>query len=247
MPPLSPSNFVNPSPGLAEETPMLFESAVTSITIGLLATASPCVLPLYPGFLAYLSGSQTESTSRGNRYLLGFFVLAGVLTMMLALGFGIALLSISIGRALSVFIPLADLLILVLGILLLANLNPFKALPQIQVPLLSHPYLNAYLYGLLYGPIALPCSGPLVVGIFAYSLTAGEMFSKLWVFLWFGIGFGLPLLLLSLLSGAAQRSITRLFARHSRVVNLVGGLLLIGAAIYDFVQNWEFIQRIFLT
>ena len=226
---------------------MLFESALTSITIGLLATASPCVLPLYPGFLAYLSGSQTESTSRGNRYLLGFFVLAGVLTMMLALGFGIALLSISIGRALSVFIPLADLLILVLGILLLANLNPFKALPQIQVPLLSHPYLNAYLYGLLYGPIALPCSGPLVVGIFAYSLTAGEMFSKLWVFLWFGIGFGLPLLLLSLLSGAAQRSITRLFARHSRVVNLVGGLLLIGAAIYDFVQNWELIQRIFLT
>ena len=221
---------------------MLFESALTSITIGLLATASPCVLPLYPGFLAYLSGSQTESTSRGNRYLLGFFVLAGVLTMMLALGFGIALLSISIGRALSVFIPLADLLILVLGILLLANLNPFKALPQIQVPLLSHPYLNAYLYGLLYGPIALPCSGPLVVGIFAYSLTAGEMFSKLWVFLWFGIGFGLPLLLLSLLSGAAQRSITRLFARHSRVVNLVGGLLLIGAAIYDFVQNWEFIR-----
>ena len=221
---------------------MLFESALTSITIGLLATASPCVLPLYPGFLAYLSGSQTESASRGSRHLLGFFVLAGVLTMMLALGFGIALLSISIGRALSVFIPLADLLILVLGILLLANLNPFKALPQIQVPLLSHPYLNAYLYGLLYGPIALPCSGPLVVGIFAYSLTAGEMFSKLWVFLWFGIGFGLPLLLLSLLSGAAQRSITRLFARHSRVVNLVGGLLLIGAAIYDFVQNWEFIR-----
>ena len=67
-------------------------------------------------------------------------------------------------------IPAADLLLVMLGVLLLLNRNPFKALPQMQAPLLKHRFVNAYAYGLLYGPIALPCSGPLVVGIFALSL-----------------------------------------------------------------------------
>jgi len=216
------------------------ELILTSLSIGLLATTSPCVFPLYPGFLAYISGGQ-EKLGQVGRYFLGFFVLAGVLTMMLALGGLIAFLSISVGRALSVLIPIADVLILLLGVLLLLDKNPFKALPQIQVPVLSHPFANAFIYGLLYGPIALPCSGPLVVGIFAFSLTATEFFSKLGVFFWFGIGFGSPLLILSLLSGAAQRHITRFFARHSRLINLLSGILLVGVGLYDLWLNRELI------
>jgi cytochrome c-type biogenesis protein len=215
--------------------------ALASILLGLLATTSPCVLPLYPGFLAYLSG-QTEQEQGKGRYFLGLFVLAGVLSMMLALGGLIALLAVPTGNILAYIIPLADALILFLGILLLLDRNPFKTLPQIQIPVLRHPFLNAYTYGLLYGPIALPCSGPLVVGIFALSLTAGEALSKLWVFLWFGLGFGLPLFILSLLSRALQRQLTVLFARHSRVVNIVGGLLLIGVAIYDVSKNWDLLR-----
>ena len=34
------------------------DAILTSISVGLLATTSPCVLPLYPGYLAYLSGGQ---------------------------------------------------------------------------------------------------------------------------------------------------------------------------------------------
>ncbi len=217
------------------------EVILTSLSLGLLSTTSPCVLPLYPGFLAYLSGSQENLKDSKGRYLLGFFVLGGVLTMMLLLGGLIALLSVSIGRALSLIIPAADILIILLGVMLLLDINLFKGLPQVQVPLLSHPFGNVYLYGLLYGPIALPCSGPLVVGIFAYSLTAGEVFGKLSVFLWFGIGFGLPLLLLSFLSGANQRWLTRQFAQHARLINVVGGLLLIGVAVYDLASNYKMI------
>jgi cytochrome c-type biogenesis protein len=217
------------------------DSILTSIFLGILATGSPCVLPLYPGFLAYLSGGQQALAGSKGRYLLGFFVLAGVLVMMLALGGLIALLSVSIGSALSIAIPLADVLIVALGVMLIFDRNPFKRLPQIQVPVLSHPYVNAFLYGLLYGPIALPCSGPLVVGIFALSFTAEEAIGKLAVFLWFGLGFGLPLLLLSFLAGASQRWITRQFAIHSRAINLIGGFLLVGIGIYDFVSNWDLI------
>ncbi len=220
------------------------EIALTSLFLGLLATTSPCILPLYPGFLAYLSG-QAEAGSGWLRYFLGLSVLAGVLTMMLALGGLIALLSVSIGSVLAYLIPLADFLILLLGGLLLFDRNPFKSLPQIQVPVLRSPLLNAYLYGLLYGPIALPCSGPLVVSIFALSFTVGEALSQFWVFLWFGMGFGIPLLILSLLSGAFQRRLTTLFARQSRLINAIGGLLLIGIAIYDLVQNWGLLRAFY--
>jgi cytochrome c-type biogenesis protein len=215
--------------------------ALTSVLLGLLATTSPCILPLYPGFLAYLSGQNEIGASR-QRYYLGLFVLAGVLTMMLALGAVIALLAIPIGAMLAYIIPVADLLILLLGVLLLLDRNPFKSLPQIEVPLLRSPLLNAYVYGLLYGPIALPCSGPLVVSIFALSLTVGEVLSKLSVFLWFGLGFGIPLLILALLSAALQRQVTRIFARHSRVINVTGGVLLIAIAVYDLRLNWEMLS-----
>ncbi len=219
---------------------MSFSEIFTSISLGLLASTSPCILPLYPGYLAYLSGGQSTVAGRTyGRYLLGFFVLAGVLTMMLILGFIIAALSISVGRALSVLLPLADFLIISLGVMLLLNINPFKQLPQLQVPVLSHPYINAFVYGLLYGPIALPCSGPLVVGIFALSLTATEAVNQLAIFLWFGLGFGLPLLLLSFLSGSAQRWITRQFALHARLINTIGGLLLVGIGLYDLWSNWD--------
>lgn len=222
------------------------EAIFTSLSLGLLATTSPCVLPLYPGYLAYISGGQNGLRGKWSRYLLGVFVLAGVLTMMLALGGLIALLSISVGRALSVIVPLADVIIILLGVLLLLNINPFKSLPQVRVPVLSHPFVNAFLYGLLYGPIALPCSGPLVVSIFALSVTVGEALSKLNIFFWFGMGFGLPLLVLSFLSGAAQRRITRQFAVHAHFINLLSGLLLVSVGAYDLISNWTLI-RIFLT
>jgi cytochrome c-type biogenesis protein len=220
----------------------MIEAVLTSLSLGLLSSTSPCVLPLYPGFLAYLSGRQEALNSGRGRYLLGVAVLAGVLVMMLALGLVISLISVSVGQALAVAIPVADLLIITLGVLLVLNRNPFKTLPQLRVPVLTNPFANAFLYGLLYGPIALPCSGPLVVGIFAFSLTAGEALDKLTIFIWYGLGFGLPLLALSLLSGAAQRWITRQFARHARTINLAGGILLIGIALYDLVSNWELIR-----
>jgi cytochrome c-type biogenesis protein len=96
---------------------------------------------------------------------------------------------------------------------------------------------------LLYGPIALPCSGPFVVSIFALSVTVGDLLGKLGIFLWFGLGFGVPLLALSLLSGATAQWITRQFARRARLVNTIGGFLLVGIGIYDLAQNWGLVKE----
>jgi cytochrome c biogenesis protein CcdA len=49
-------------------------------------------------------------------------------------------------------------------------------------------------------------------------------------------------MMLSFLSGALQRQLTTLFARHSRTINIVSGLILVGIALYDLVKNWEFLK-----
>jgi cytochrome c biogenesis protein CcdA len=59
------------------------------------------------------------------------------------------------------------------------------------------------------------------------------------------LGLGVPLLILSFLSAALQRQLTALFARHSRIVNFIGGLLLVGVAIYDLTKNWKFLRLFF--
>jgi len=82
----------------------------------------------------------------------------------------------------------------------------------------------------------------LVVSIFALSLTVSDALGKLNVFLWFGLGFGIPLLILSFISGAAQRWITRQFALRARLINILSGILLLGVGIYDLWTNWDLIS-----
>ncbi len=214
------------------------ETAATAFWIGLLAATSPCVLPLYPGYLAYLSG-QPRTTPGLVRRLLGPAVLAGVLTMMLAIGAIVTVFSLAIGRALTVLVPIAISVILIMGLAMLAGWNPFKRLPGIRIRGTRRPLLGAFTYGMLYGPIALPCCGPLVVAIFALSATVGEALGSLWVFLWFGVGLGAPLLLLSLVPTSLQRRFTAFSANHGRAIEIVGGLLLVGVALYYIAENWE--------
>ncbi len=217
-----------------------------AFSIGILATLNPCVLPLYPGFLSYLAANAKKLKRQRGIRLLGLFVLAGVLTMMLLLGALIAALNVSAGRVLAIVTPVADLVVVSLGILLLMGRNPFARLPQIQFRSGGEsPFLNAYLYGLLYGPIALPCSGPLVISLFALSFSAQGFLTQLLFFLVFGLGFGLPLLAISLLARSRQQWVLNQFTKHYRLISRLSGVLLIIVGTWDFFVNWSAI-RLFL-
>jgi cytochrome c-type biogenesis protein len=171
---------------------------------------------------------------------LGFFVLAGVLTMMTVLGALIAALSVGIGRVLALVTPLADIIVVALGLLLLLGMNPFARLPQIRLKgQTEEPFLNAYIYGLLYGPIALPCSGPLVVSLFTLSFSLQGFFNQLLFFLIFGLGFGIPLLAISFLARSRQGWILQQFSRHYHIISRVGGLLLIFVGVWDLTVNFD--------
>ena len=96
-----------------------------------------------------------------------------------------------------------------------------------------NPYATAFAYGLLIGPMTLPCAGPLIVS--AFVLGAGSITSLadslLYAFA-FGLGFGWPLILLPLLAASAQRHVTRWLADRYGLLTRVAGLMLIGIGLF---------------
>lgn len=214
----------------------------TAFGIGLLATLSPCALPLYPGFLAYLAAGGAGRRPGSARWL-GGVVLAGVLTMMLALGALIAVLALAVGQVLVFVTPLADLLVIGLGVALLFGKNPFEKLPMPGGGTAAgSPVRSAYVYGLMYGPIALPCSGALLVSIFTLSLSLGSFAERLLFFLAFGLGFGVPLFAIALLAEGRQRALLGLFRRNYGVLSRVAGVILIAVGLLDLRTNLPFVR-----
>ena len=202
-----------------------------AVGLGVGATITPCILPLYPAFLAYLTGSS--GGARLAPIVAALLVWAGVVTGMVVIGAVFALFALSLSSYFRFVVPVADVLLIVLGVLLLAGRNPFARLPQLAPAAVGRggPILGAYAYGLLFAPIALPCSGPFLVGVFAYSLTVGDVAEQLAFFLFFGVGFGLPLFILGGLGQARGAQLARGMVRWERPLQLVIGaaLVLVGA------------------
>jgi cytochrome c-type biogenesis protein len=161
---------------------------------------------------------------------------------MLALGAVISALQIAVGQALVLVTPLADLAVIGLGVALLSGANPFARLPVLSFGSAGgSPVPSAYVYGLLYGPIALPCSGPLLIGIFTLSLSVGSLVEKLGFFLLFGLGFGVPLFAIALLAQGWQSALLRLFTRHYAVFSRLAGIVLVAAGAWDLSVNLPFV------
>lgn len=216
---------------------------------GIGATVTPCVLPLYPAFLAYLTRTApvaSPADGRGGAVtvrlpagLAALLVWAGVVTGMLAIGGLIAALAVPMGDFNRFVLPVADLLLIGLGVLLLIGINPFARLPQPSPTAFgrSGPMVGAFSYGLLFAPIAIPCSGPFLVGIFAFSLTIGDAIGRLLFFGVFGIGFGLPLFVLGTVGQARGARLARAVVRYERPLQLVLGLALVVVGIWDLASN----------
>ena len=194
-----------------------------------------CLLPLYPGLIAFLVGNAENQRAKQAAGWLGLVVLGGVLVMMTFIGFILFLFQKSFASLFIWFLPLSYGLIIVLGLLLLLNQNPFLRLSGLQAPMLHNPLFSAFLYGLLLAPMTLPCTGPIIVG--AFLLGTGSftgLLDKLMYFLFFGFGFGWPLIVLPILALPWQHRVTRWLSRHHKLLNNLSGLLLVSLGVFGF-------------
>mgnify|MGYP005854224003 CR=1 FL=1 len=180
-----------------------------------------CILPRDPGLIAIMAGNWTA--------------LAGVLSLMVAVGGVLHIVGRSFGLVLPVLLPAIYVVVIALGILMLSGRNPFARLAMAQAPALRNPSLRAYVYGLLLGPITLPCAGPLVVSAFLLGAgNLGRLADGLLYFLFFGLGFGWPLVVLPWLAAPLQRRFTGWMTTNYGLLTRSSGALLILIGLFGF-------------
>jgi cytochrome c-type biogenesis protein len=156
--------------------------------------------------------------------------------MMLLVGFLLYLARQSFGAVLPVLLPIVYIVVIVFGIMMLLGFNPFNRLTTLNVPILKNTYATAYLYGLLLGPMTLPCTGPLITTAFLIGASDAMLLADgLIYFLFFGLGFGWPLVVLPLLALPLQRRFTHWLTQNYTVLTRISGLLLLAIGIYGFV------------
>lgn len=197
-----------------------------------------CVLPLYPGLIAFLGGTATGDSGSRWRSGLGIIVLAGVLSAMLALGWVMYRMQLVFSDIFDWFLPLVFGLVLLLGLAMVFGRNPFARMQTVQAPVVSSPVGTAYLYGLFMGPMTLPCTGPLVISVFILGAgSAASLLDGVAYFIAFGLGFGWPLALLPFVAVPLQRRFTSFLTTNHLAITRMSGLLLVVVAAFGFYAD----------
>ncbi|MDQ3762257.1 MAG: cytochrome c biogenesis CcdA family protein [Actinomycetota bacterium] len=228
---------------LATSGPLLLAAGL-AVLAGAVSFASPCVVPLVPGYLAYLTGlvgAEGDTQSRGK-------VLGAV--ALFVLGFSVVFTA-SVVTVLGV----ADRLVLnevtlqrVGGVVTIAMGLVFVGLiPVLQRDLRLHPrpgltprhVLGAPLLGAVFGLGWTPCLGPTLVGVIALAVSTpgGGLARGVLLVAAYCLGLGVPFLLLALGARRAVRAVAWL-REHIRGVQLAGGALLIAVGLLLVTGLW---------
>lgn len=230
--------------------PLLF-GALAAALAGLVSFASPCVIPLVPGYLSYLTGvvgGEMEYGESGPRVATRRWSVTGAAALFVA-GFTAVFLlaTVSVFGAISLITLNADTLMRLGGVVtVLMGLVFIGAVPVLQRDTRMAPRKWTTLLGapLLGGVFALgwtPCLGPTLAAIISVSVgTEGFTAARgILLVVAYCVGLGLPFLLVALGSAKAVAGVEFL-RRHSRTIQIVGGVLMIVVGLLLLTGAWNY-------
>ncbi len=215
-----------------------------SITIalfaGLVSFLSPCVLPILPGFLAYLAGTsvKNEKSQRREIFLASLFFVLGFSTVFSILGVILNTLLGNLASDLQMWLSrIGGILIIIFGLFLTGLLHiPFLERDyklELKSKFKSN-YLTAFVFGAAFAAGWTPCVGPVLGGIFVLAATSpGSAFTLLFSY---SVGLGIPFLLVGLFASRATEFI-RKYRGVFKYINILFGIVLIILGVLSFTQN----------
>ncbi len=218
---------------ISTTTPLLL-GLVLSLAAGGLSFLSPCVLPIFPAYLSYITGVsvkdiQGEQTREVRKKILtnSVFFLLGVSLVFISLGFAASLLgdvitSVISGSTGMLIQRLAGIFLVIMGLFIGGWMN-IKFLMQekrMQVNNKKTGYAGSFFIGLGFAAGWTPCIGPIFGGILLLAAT-NPTYSILYTVMYV-IGFALPFLIFSFFIGS-----TRAILKHSGVIMKIGGIVMI--------------------
>ncbi len=209
-----------------------------AFSAGLLSFLSPCVLPLIPSYLTFVTGVGFDDLGRARRAALvhAFLFVAGFTLIFVALGASATLL----GRVLlhyRVWITRAGgMLVVLFGLYLLGAVRVGAFDRERRVHLSSKPlgYLGTVLVGAAFGAGWTPCLGPILGAILTYTAATADLSRGLALLLAYSLGLALPFLLAAVAVERFLETVSRLRPHLARVSQVSGALLVVVGVLMMF-------------
>ncbi|MDP2971583.1 MAG: cytochrome c biogenesis CcdA family protein [Deltaproteobacteria bacterium] len=229
-------------------------SALIAFTAGILSFVSPCVLPLVPSYITYVTGVSFKelADARGKARLRWATMIHSLLFIM---GFSAVFILIGasasyLGQVLveyqSWIMKGGGVLIIVLGIHFTGVINiPFLLLEK-RFEFRKKPlgYLGSFFVGVVFAAGWTPCIGPILSTILIYASTAKNYTTGVYLLTAYSMGLGIPFFLSSLAFNAFLSAFDRI-KRYMRWITLISGIFLIIIGILFLTDTFREINAFF--
>ena len=209
----------------------LIPAMTLAFLAGVMSFLSPCVLPIVPPYLAYMSGISLSEATDNNKavsiFLPAVFFVLGLSTVFLILGFTASALG-------TVFLSYQDTLITISGILVMGFGLNFLGILRIgflerearfEASSQNGSAFGAYVLGLAFAFGWTPCIGPQLASILTLAASEGSVARGTTLLGVYALGLGVPFLLVALFLSRLSATLTWL-KRHMQIIERLMGLLL---------------------
>jgi cytochrome c-type biogenesis protein len=208
---------------------------------GLLAFLSPCIIPLVPGYIAYVSGFAitAEPTPADRRR-----VLLGIIGFVAGMGAVFISLSVMFGTLGLLLIPYLDIVLRVSGVVLILLGVVFAGgIPELQRDFQPQWKTRAGVWGspvlgIVFALGWVPCVGPTLIAVQTLALSAHDPARAAVLGVAYWLGLALPFVVVALLLGRILPALAWV-RRHIKSINVAGGVLLVGIGVLMVVGVWR--------
>ncbi len=218
----------------------MFIAIPIAMLAGLVSFLSPCVLPLVPAYLGFVSGNAAPKS----RIVLGaaLFVL-GFSAVFVSLGTAFGVFGSRLYAFSSAIQPILGVIVIFLGLVMIGQFRfmqkTIKPNWRPRVGLLGAPLL-----GIVFGLGWTPCIGPTLASVLALSLDSSQALRGTTLTAAYSLGLGLPFIAIAAGFSWATRSVA-FVRRHIRAFNIGGGVLLILLGLLLVTGLWNIVIEYF--
>jgi cytochrome c-type biogenesis protein len=203
---------------------------------GILSFLSPCVLPLLPSYVSYITGISFEDlTGNIDRNRVRFLTLTNSLVFILGFSFVFTLLGASSSAVGRLFFQYQDqiriaggILIIIFGLFVAGFLKLDFLMREKKVHMNFKPagYIGTFAVGMTFAAGWTPCIGPILGSILMFAGSTASVTYGVKLLSVYSLGLGIPFLLSSLALNTFL-SHSRKLQRHMNVIMVISGMLLI--------------------